>query len=238
MAATVFDTILKPDATPFTGRVSFRMIPSPRFRIADTVTNATITVEATAAGFISTTLVGGRYAVFVGTSQPFEITVPATDYTYMLHDLRTDYYGDGTFSPVPTDSGLIGGNYKLTDGVLQILNVTTGRWHAIWLSETPDPSTPTIGPEQNPGATVLHRVDGTSFQFKNVDTGNWQSVYITGETDEETLNVSDYLLPLSDNYRYENQRLQLYNTDTGLWHTIYVTGSGVSLAIAIAEGIA
>lgn len=235
--ATVFDNIVNPDTTPFIGKVGFRMTPAPRFRLTDVATQADVLVAASTGGFISTALVGGTYTVFVGSSLPFTIRVPANDSAYVLRDLREDRYSDGTFAPVPADAGLVGYNYRFSNGVLQILNATTGRWHAIWLAEVPEVgSVLTIGPENNPGEDIVSRVEGTSFQIRNVDTGDYQSIYVTGADPDFTIAVSDPMTPQSDNYRYSNQRLQFLNPDTGLWHTIYIYGSGVSIGFQISEG--
>lgn len=233
--ATIFDTVHNADGTAFDGKVTLRLSPSPRFRTQDIVAAGDVILEPNALGFVSTEIAGGTYLVYVGASRPFEITVPAGDDIYVIHELRTDRYTDGTFDPIKTDLDGQGFNYKFSDGILMLINITTGAWHVVSLSDTPEEDSFTIGVANTPGEDILHRIEQGSFQLQNTVDDKWHSITLNGVYPDCEIVVNaegDY----PDNYRYHGGKLQIVNDDTGEYHTLAVKSPTGTLGFAVYPG--
>ena len=110
-AATISDTILKPDGSAFVGNVVFR--PATNRVVAlppNLISAAEITSHTDTNGLLSQVLSANVYLVSVGGSLPFRIGVPDSTNTFTLGQVATNMLSFTNYNP----GGLVDLGTKLT----------------------------------------------------------------------------------------------------------------------------
>jgi hypothetical protein len=188
-------------------------------RVGATTSIEDVVATTDATGFVTQSMLGGEYRIWIGASEARRIVIPDDDGTYLLEDLL----------------GVTGGaaalTYRYQDTELQILNGTTGAWHGFRV--TGEEGEEVISIDEVVGATNNYKWKDGTLLIRNADTEAWHAIHLTGATPQFALAADGELL--SANARMNAGKLQLLNITTNLYHSIYLTGSASSWVIAAGE---
>lgn len=217
----LFTRLVSADGNPvYPGSILIQAIGAPVSHGGGLVADGTITAQSDVTGFVSQTLLGGRYRIWIGKSDPRSFVMPSADGTFLLEDL------------LGVDSGYVALNYRYAGVVLQLLNGTTGGWHTIRIAGATVPEL-RIGLQDEDLTGQNWQWDDTTLHLRNADAAEWQQIYLVGSSPQ--IAIATTANPVANNARLSAGRLQFRNVTTGLYHTLYITGSG-SPSIAIGAG--
>lgn len=225
--ATLFGTILRPDLTPYVGRVGlFPIRRDPTGHGLYTIAWAAVQVETNPSGFFTTPLAAGEYWIYIGNSLRRHIRLRDDSRYYLLQDLLAD----GAWGIAPQ-------NYRETPGGMQFLNGTTGEFHAVALAGDAEAVAWRIyalGDVLDPDTYKV--VTGTAF-FRVDQDGPWHAPYLSGPADDPAMLFGPADAQVTGgNFRIQGGRWQLRNVTTGQHHSFFLLGSNTDPTWAIGPG--
>lgn len=178
-------------------------------------------------GFVSVELLAGEYFFWVNQGRVERFEVPDDDRTYLLVDLilREEVVGGALVEQ--------GDNYKIVEGVMYLLNATTGDWLPWWLGGSAGSEVVLLAAPASPGSGLSYYLSEGSFSVWNVDQLAFQQVYVEGENGAYSLVATPVGGVSAETYRMSGTALQLKNLTTGRWHTVYAWGEAGSEQFAI-----
>lgn len=188
-------------------------------RVGATTSIEDVVAITDATGFVTQSILGGEYRIWIGAAEARRIVIPDDDGTYLLQDLL-----GGT-------TGTVALTYRYQDTELQILNGTTGAWHGFRVSG--EAGEEVISIDEIGTATANYQWEAGTLFLRNADTDVWHAIYLTGAVPQFALGADGELV--TANARTTAGKLQIRNVTTGQYHTIYLTGSGSSWVIAAGE---
>lgn len=210
--------------------MQFRPYQAPYFDSGYSVADDDVVITTDGGGFFSQMLVAGTYWVWIGNSRPFAIVVPDTDLTYLLADLRVG--GSGLATSLQLSGS--GDNYRIVDGVLELINGTDGGWHPIWIEGTDPAYSLAIG-DEGEVSEANHRVVTDSLQLAHLVDDTWHALWVTGADPAFSAAIGASGVAVV-NFRVSGGRLQILRVGEAEYHTIYVVGAtGEQLAIGPGE---
>lgn len=171
MAWAIFGIIYGPDGN---GAGGVRML----FRAADRRARPTNTGVITAGdvlttttaptGFFRVTLTPGKHHLWIGSSRRRSIVVPDAQGEYLLPDLL------GVTS-IPPEAGQ---NYRLSNGVRQLINATTGAWRSVSVDGPTQRFN--FGPADVGSGSPNFRYRAGMLELADFVHGTWHAPYLQG----------------------------------------------------------
>ena len=218
--ATLFTRILDNGGNGIPGRsLRLRRRWGNSGRVGGVTSTDDVVAITAATGFVTQSMLGGEYRIWIGDGEPRRIVIPDDDGTYLLEDL------------IGVTGGVANLTYRYQDTELQVLNGTTGAWHGFRV--TGDEGEEVVAIDPVVGVTANYKWEGGTLLIRNAGTDAWHAIHLTGATPQFALGADGELL--SGNARTTAGKLQLRNVSTDLYHSIYLTGSASSWVIAAGE---
>jgi hypothetical protein len=218
--ATIFTRILDNGGNGIPGHViRLRRRWGVSGRVGAVTASGDILAVTDSTGFVTQSILGGEYRIWIGDAEPRRIVVPEDDGTYLLEDL------------IGVTGGVANLTYRYQDAELQVLNGTTGGWHGFRV--TGDEGEEVVAIDPVVGVTANYKWEGGTLLISNAGTNAWHAIHLTGATPQFALGADGELL--SGNARITAGKLQLLNVTTDLYHSIYLTGAASSWVIAAGD---
>jgi len=219
---TVFSILRRADGQPYTGRLIIRPADGPGAVSPDFQTGEDVEISVDGTGFFTTPLDPGWYWVFLRGQRPFSVSVPIGTGSYLLADLMRG----GT--RLPSGLAALGANYRLANGILQLINGDTGSWHTIWAEDYMGGLRLFIGAADELGTTpnsIIYSTPALScLRIFNQATGLPHLPIISGsESFSLAFQPADFAL--FTNYRVLSGALQILNPTLTRYHSIWVVGT-------------